>query len=277
VFKFISLISLRALPHAIASPDRFSVLELSGGGANRRNMSNLKDDDSFPIGGGSINEKERVYDSKVKRKIVGHERTSSSVIVDGDDGDASVLPLEKISQFDPSHSLAHMLHAMVGLERYPNYLSRWQMGDVEKLEAALQDQLAEVQRQKYAIGERRAGLQQLVKQAVGENSKILKPPASWHEIRENILHPRAAKAIFESKFFSRKKDGECPTIEQVLTGETIVELDPGMLENWLDQEMFDVYSMDLLSQEVSILYSPYYIMSSIFSAPFPLKILHLFV
>eukprot|EP00978_Attheya_sp_CCMP212_P007412 scaffold17185_cov56-Attheya_sp.AAC.2 len=250
VFKFISLASLRALPHAIASPARFpeSVLELSGGGANRRNMSHSKDGE-FPIGGGSINEKERFYDSKVKRKIVGHERTPSSVIVDRDDGDASIPPLEKISQFDPSHSLAHMLHAMVGLERYPNYLSRWQMGDVDKLEAALQDQLAEVQRQKSAIGERRAGLEQLVKKAVGENAKMLNPPVSWYEVRENILNPRAAKAIFESKFFSRKKDGECPTIEQVLTGETTVELDPGMMENWLDQEMFDVYSMDLLSQE----------------------------
>jgi hypothetical protein len=45
-------------------------------------------------------------------------------------------------------SLAPLLHASFGLDHYPNYLQRWNMHDIDKLEQQLEDQLASVRAQK---------------------------------------------------------------------------------------------------------------------------------
>ena len=50
------------------------------------------------------------------------------------------------SNFDPDEFPSHLLHAMFGLDRYPNYISRWgsNLEDAEKLEHALEQQLTKV-------------------------------------------------------------------------------------------------------------------------------------
>ena len=87
---------------------------------------------------------------------------------------------------------------------------------------------------------------------------ILNVPTTWQEVKDKILHPQASEAIFQSRMFKamKRKKVSTPTIQSVISGATTVELDPGELEEWLEQEMFDVYSFPLLSKKVSsVLYS----------------------
>ena len=42
-----------------------------------------------------------------------------------------------------------------------------------------------------------------------------------------------------------------PTVEEISNGKAQVDLDPSLLEDWMCQEMFDVYSVPLLTNEVS--------------------------
>merc|ERR1712187_254508 len=44
-----------------------------------------------------------------------------------------------------------------------------------------------------------------------------------------------------------------PSIDSILAGKELVELDISQLEQWLDEEMCDVYSFDLLSKKVMFL------------------------
>ena len=41
-----------------------------------------------------------------------------------------------------------------------------------------------------------------------------------------------------------------PTVEDILEGKVNVDLDASLLENWMSQELFDVYSLPLLTNEV---------------------------
>ena len=48
------------------------------------------------------------------------------------------------SGYDPIRNRAHMMHALEGMDRYPNYLSRWSREDMDRLEQGLEHQLAQV-------------------------------------------------------------------------------------------------------------------------------------
>eukprot|EP00563_Minutocellus_polymorphus_P016659 CAMPEP_0181051584 /NCGR_PEP_ID=MMETSP1070-20121207/17133_1 /TAXON_ID=265543 /ORGANISM="Minutocellus polymorphus, Strain NH13" /LENGTH=384 /DNA_ID=CAMNT_0023130617 /DNA_START=141 /DNA_END=1291 /DNA_ORIENTATION=+ len=182
---------------------------------------------SFAIGGGAINEKERTYPTS-------------------DAGDRAASG-EQSSGFDPN-SLPHALHALAGLDRYPNYLSRWSVDDMDRLEESLERQLQAVRRQKRSIRERRDGIDVLLNRAMkddtdGTLTQILTPPTSWEEIRDHVLDPRASDAIFRSKQFKKKP----PNIDDLLTGRIQVQLDGAQLEDLIDNEFYDVYSFPLLS------------------------------
>ena len=71
---------------------------------SRRAMSNSGS--LAELGGGAINEKERHY-GRVEKK-------------DTDNDDVDDAPSE--GTWDPTNNLSHMLHAIAGLDRYPNYL-----------------------------------------------------------------------------------------------------------------------------------------------------------
>ena len=187
---------------------------------------------SFSIGGGAINEKQRVY-------------------AKSHDGDHTVSG-EQSGGFDPN-SLPHALHALAGLDRYPNYLSRWSVDEIDRLEVSLERQLQEVRRQKQSTRERQDGIDVLLKRVMKEDvdgtlTKILAPPFSWDEIRHHVLDPRAADVIFRSKQFKKNP----PEFDGVLEGRIQVQLDGAQLEDLIDQEFYDVYSFPLLSREFCI-------------------------
>ena len=86
------------------------------------------------IGGGSVNEKERHYRPKSGPKN-GISPSSSSPTPTPCHNNG----LENVEvDYNPSSHRSHLLHAIEGLDRYPNYLSRWKKSDVEALEQELQ-------------------------------------------------------------------------------------------------------------------------------------------
>ena len=201
-------------------------------GSTSTDIDNNDVPSSFSIGGGAINEKQRVY-------------------AKSHDGDHTVSG-EQSGGFDPN-SLPHALHALAGLDRYPNYLSRWSVDEIDRLEVSLERQLQEVRRQKQSIRERQDGIDVLLKRVMKEDvdgtlTKILAPPFSWDEIRHHVLDPRAADVIFRSKQFKKNP----PEFDGVLEGRIQVQLDGTQLEDLIDQEFYDVYSFPLLSREFCI-------------------------
>ena len=222
--------------------------------ASGATMSSQSGERGDVVGGGAINEKERKFGGRHKN-TVGEKGEA--------DGDGGVLATLPTSGYDPSSILSHTLHALAGMDRYPNYLSRWNDDDIGRLEDAMMRTLGDVRKQRNELRKRRDGISCLVEEAlVWEDSmkmegekrgeiddmrSLLDPPTTWEEVRDQILDERAAAAVFGSKIF---KDGNCPSVEDVLGGGTKVELDPAFLENWLDQEMFDTYSLPLLREKV---------------------------
>ena len=217
---------------------------------------------------GAINEKKRLYNQNSGHTI---QRVDTNESLNKQD------PIGN-SHFVPSSMLSHQLHALVGLDRYPNYLSRWSstssLHDITKLEKSFEDVLEKIRHQKQSIQEKKQMLHQFMEdiciheeeeEELEEEYKdsfqsLMKAPTTWEEIQNFILDPRASKAIFQSKWFtsskSQRKNGNPkltpPTVEQVLNGEIDIHLDAMHLENWLDQEMFDVYSFPLLSKQVNM-------------------------
>lgn len=236
-------------------------------------------DDKAPsaatIGGGAINEKLRL-----------HQRQTIDGSLQGSEGNG-------INSWNPGDNLSHMLHALVGLDRYPNYLSRFRdTSDMDALENALESRLSDVRRQKAEIIERRNGIEELVRRYIlsmdeiihepdedysgdasrsdcsmlWRNHPLLSTPKAWLELRNRkILQEQAFKVAYQSisKASSKKKrkgkshksqkqntDSEMiPTIEDIINGRVPVELDPALLEGWMSQEMYDVYSFPLLTNE----------------------------
>lgn len=218
------------------------------------------------IGGGAINEKPRTYQSF---QTSTHDDCT-------DTGSGS---------WNPEREVAHMLHAVVGLDRYPNYLSRFNnIADIEALENALEQELDEVKRQKNEIMNRKKGIRGLVCQyntsimknkldreqsepeAISSDDEVgvmetctnindsvwcseLSPPRSWLELKKrNILHEDAFNVAFRSM-----KTGACRghEIGDIINGKVDLDLNPSLLEHLMTQVMFDVYSFPLLDPQVS--------------------------
>ena len=179
---------------------------------------------------GKINEKERSY-GRVELSEAG----------------------QRSSGFNPEIDTSHLVHAIVGLDRYPNYLTRWNYSfdDIEKFESALETQLEKVREQKYKLLERNELALNIVKGLGGlaednqVDTSILNEPIDWIDIND-VLDVRASRAIFQSKMF---QGNDRPSLQDVLKGNVDVELDASKLEEWLDEEALDTYSFPLLSEE----------------------------
>eukprot|EP00980_Cylindrotheca_fusiformis_P023016 scaffold10054_cov140-Cylindrotheca_fusiformis.AAC.7 len=180
------------------------------------------------IGGGAINEKKRSFDGK------GNANGRTKIV----------------SAFDPLNR-SHLMHAIEGLDRYPNYLSRWSENEISLLEDSLQHQLSLVKSQKQQIQERREALRTVVDQICEKEpawGDFLAPPVTWEDVRSNILDTRASNTIFRSRHFQvNKKNTHIPSVEDVIQGKTKIDLDAGHLETIMDEELFDVYSFPLLA------------------------------
>ncbi len=187
------------------------------------------------VGGGAINEKKRNIKETSTKSQNGETDKS-----------------EMISGFNPIKSRSHLMHAIEGMDRYPNYQSRWSEQDMDRLEEGLENQLQKVRKQKEDVLARRRGIEVMVMRLVEQNenwSQLLKPPETWSDVCDKVLDSRAAKAIFKSKQFACCS--KQPTVEQVLNGGVTIELNPYLLEELMEEECFDVYSLPLLSIEVS--------------------------
>lgn len=190
------------------------------------------DHDVDRIGGGSINEKPRLYHRGERDSVVMTERN------DGFDG----------------HKLSHLLHAITGLDRYPNYLSRWNnLDEIETLENSLELTLKKVRLQKKTLNERKEDVMKSISEISSSNEydsrllDVLKKPSDWSSIRK-ILDPHAVKAILGSTSLTGSTP---PTLQEVLSGEVDIDLDIHNLVPFMDEEMPDVYSFPLLTTEVS--------------------------
>ena len=104
---------------------------------------------------------------------------------------------------------------------------------------------------------------------------LLSTPKTWIDLHERkILQEQAFKVAHNSISSTYKKqkrnakgnkskkhtintddatNGEgsssLPNIEDIIVGKVKVDLDPALLEDWMDEEMFDVYSFPLLTPE----------------------------
>lgn len=196
------------------------------------------------IGGGSVNEKKRHYRAECRQedKIPPSSSSPSSTQRDNN----TYKKIEPV--YNPSCHRSHLLHAIEGLNRYPNYLSRWKNNDVEALEQELQRVLQQVQEQKINVNDQRHYIQLALQDfflEYPEWKQFSVQPESWDEIRE-ILDPRAANAIFRSQKI--REMTENIAVNDVIAGRIRIELDTEHLEEWIDEEMFDVYSFPLLSK-----------------------------
>jgi uncharacterized protein (UPF0305 family) len=200
-----------------------------------------QDEDRTEVGGGAVNEKKRLYylnDLSSPRKLT---------TLDG----GNVNPSSP--SYNPIEYRSHLLHAIEGLNRYPNYLSRWNEDDIESLELALEERLQQVRSQKLQVQQRREEMKHILRkflQKYTEYENFVQPPQTWEEIQSTILDPRANQAIFRSKFFRRKQQQEqedTVSVQDVVSGKVQVELDTAYLQEWMDEEFYDVYSFPLLS------------------------------
>lgn len=212
-------------------------------------------DASNAIGGGAINEKPRFYNPNTPLNPIAN----------------------KNGEWDPEQQVSHMLHAIVGLDRYPNYMARFHdIRDVDALENALKQTLDKVGQQKSDMVERRRGINELVcyynklkkenktqhSGGTSENDEKmhkaepdiwgsdLSPPKSWDELkRRNILNDDAFRVAFQSMKTNPYRHCE---LQDIISGDVDLNLNPSLLEDLMDQEMFDVYSFPLLTAEVSL-------------------------
>ena len=181
-----------------------------------------------PIGGGAVNEKQR----------------HTSAIRNGQGLDAS----DSVG-FQPIKHRSHLHHALEGLDRYPNYLQRWNVRDMDLLEASLEQQLTLVRQQRTLVMDVRTATGDLVRDLLMDNEAMWKDlwinsrPTDWTHIRR-ILDDKAAIAIVPPPS-SHKPDW--PSVQSVLDGTTDISLEVSKLTPLMDEECFDVYSFPLLS------------------------------
>ncbi|KAG7368143.1 hypothetical protein IV203_030886 [Nitzschia inconspicua] len=184
------------------------------------------------VGGGAVNEKKRLY---------GEQSTEPLEAVQSDHPSLS-------SAYNPLQHRSHLFHAIEGLDRYPNYLSRWTENDIDQLQVALQERLSQVHEQKSKVRNQRLQIKDLLQEFLDKHpewKEFVQAPSNWEEIQSTILDPRATKAIFRSRMFHR--NNETTSLDDVLAGTMPVELDAAYLQELMDEEMFDVYSFPLLS------------------------------
>jgi hypothetical protein len=162
---------------------------------------------------------------------------------------------------------SHVLHALEGLDRYPNYLSRISLEDTETLEQALQERLNLVRVQQQAMTKRRQGLDRLVANLVEQDprwkalfiatSNHVGPSQIYHFGLgpSQIYHFVGSSGVHGNLSFPNVSETKRLLVDSISTrfsgtGTSKVELDARYLQELMDEEeMFDVYSFPLLFSE----------------------------
>jgi hypothetical protein len=205
------------------------------------------DSDATPVlGRGEINEKPRFFAKSHKQ----HSHNTPE-------------------NYDPKENLSHLLHSLVGLDRYPNYLLRWTQNDekdIDALEKALEEQLEKVRQQRDILRKRREEFSKLCNDLATVDKPLLsplQPPQTWDEVRDYILHPKIFNVILGSRMFWGSNNSsvglkeDMVSVQDVINGKIVVHLDPHLVYELLDEEMPDVYSFPLLSVEVCLCKKPF--------------------
>jgi hypothetical protein len=195
---------------------------------NEAHSSSTDNDDPWEtVGGAAVNEK---------------ERTGGSIAMDESVG------------FDPATHPAHLGHALEGLQRYPNYLQRWNDdADVQRLEEALTVQLDKVRRQRHTTQERRLATQQLVRDFMVTPqgrpfADLLEAPASWNQLRQRVLDMRLVHALEGSWRIQQQVSPSAVATPPPLpwqNGTSPLQLEASQLQVLMEQEVPDVYSLPL--------------------------------
>jgi hypothetical protein len=210
------------------------------------------------LGGGCVNERPRgrkTAESATATTTVNH---ISSVTHDDDDDETNNIDTDVDSQYDPLRHKAHLWHALEGIDRYPNYLSRWSdESDILRLERALEAQLQLVRQQRRSAQSYKQFLRSLIAndEVLGAipsstRSLLLEPPKSWQELRDRqILDPKIVEAILSSRQF-RTSNPPPPTLEAICSGSVPgIELDVSRLASVMDEEVPDVFALPVLTKE----------------------------
>jgi hypothetical protein len=208
---------------------------------SKESGANNSSDATPVLGGGEINEKPRFFAKSHKQH-----------------------PHNIPDNYDPKENLSHLLHSIVGLDRYPNYLLRWTQNeekDIDALEEALEDQLEKLRQQRVLLRKRREEFSKLCNDLATDDKPLLsflQPPQTWDEVRDNVLHPKISNVIFGSRMFWGSNSSsvgfkeDMISVQEVINGKIVVRLDPHLVHELLDEEMPDVYSFPLLSVEVCL-------------------------
>jgi hypothetical protein len=206
-----------------------------------------RDDPWSGMGGGEVNEKTR---SKGLGTTYGDDLPAPSYDVshpnESEEGDAG--------SFNPLRCKSHLWHALEGLDRYPNYLSRWnEECHMDLLEQALESQLSKVRQQRHQVHAYKTFLRNIVRDvdAMDDGSSpfhnLIKPPSSWKALQDRkILHPRLLRAMWKSKQF---RSSSPPEFQSVMEGRAPIALDVSQLTDVMDEELPDVYSLPVLHHE----------------------------
>eukprot|EP00934_Nitzschia_sp_Nitz4_P007076 Nitzschia sp. Nitz4//scaffold171_size48012//27340//28653//NITZ4_007126-RA/size48012-processed-gene-0.4-mRNA-1//1//CDS//3329538704//7066//frame0 len=145
---------------------------------------------------------------------------------------------------------SQLMHALEGLDRYPNFLSRWSDESIDDLELSLLQQLTKVRKQKQDSQDAREKLQQAVQRVCAKQpvfQSLVTPTLTWDYLKAHVLDPQASKAILQSRWFIANQQTNTPcTVQQVIDGSVQVELDVSLLEQLMDEEVTDVYSFPVL-------------------------------
>ena len=154
----------------------------------------------------------------------------------------SSLHKSTISAFSPCTARSHLWHALEGLDRYPNYLNRWNdEQDIDELERSLENSLKQVRQQRTMILERKKRIKELL-QNVPIPSRLV-TPESWEDLLQHRLDSSLSKAIRESRHFRKKQN--IPSLQRVLSGEFEIHLDAYLLEDLIEPEVQDVFFVSI--------------------------------
>lgn len=130
--------------------------------------------------------------------------------------------------------LAFLLHSLFGLDHYPNYLHRWSVEEINKLETALEAQLSTVRAQKAA----------LIQRQVFHGDLTCFEPLQCR--LADILHPKALR-VYSNALGSGEK---CDTISDALKLDDKVRVRAGSLEGWVDDPVIEeVYAFPVFTEE----------------------------
>jgi 2OG-Fe(II) oxygenase superfamily len=251
--------SIRRLPaDAIGEPSTTTQPDRSPGDDHVE----ITDDPWSRLGGGCVNERPRrrrveALETGATTTTVKHSLSPEHGHDDAHQNTNQDATTE--SQYDPLRHKAHLWHALEGLDRYPNYLSRWNdESDILRLERALEVQLDRVRQQRRHAHSYRRFLQNLIDNdevllALPSpiRSLLLKPPTSWQELRDRrILDPKIVEAVSSSRQF-RQSHPPPPSLVALCSGSVPggVELDVTRLAEIMDEEVPDVFALPVLTPE----------------------------